>query len=109
MLGRIVQDDGKDASKTRTKSNKWSLCGVTISLSVHSLLDGSHEFIVGLVCGEVRVVSLDIVRALEQEACLACTDHSEIVVAVAACDGLETNGLERLNCCQLGLDRKSVV
>ena len=100
-----MQDDGKDASKTRTKSNKWSLCGVTISLSVHSLLDGSHEFIVGLVCGEVRVVSLDIVRALEQEACLACTDHSEIVVAVAACDGLETNGLERLNCCQL--DRKS--
>ena len=28
LLGRIVQDDGKYASKTRAKSNKWSLCGV---------------------------------------------------------------------------------
>jgi hypothetical protein len=25
-----VQDDGKDASKTRAKSNKWSLCGVAL-------------------------------------------------------------------------------
>ena len=24
----IVQYDGKDSIKTRTKSNKWSLCGV---------------------------------------------------------------------------------
>ena len=27
-----MQDDGKDASKTRTKSNKWSLCGVALKV-----------------------------------------------------------------------------
>ena len=27
-----MQDDGKDASKTRAKSNKWSLCGVALFL-----------------------------------------------------------------------------
>ena len=32
LLGRIVQDDEKYASKTRAKSNKWSLCGVAIIL-----------------------------------------------------------------------------
>ena len=30
LQGRIVQYDGKDASKTCTKSNKWSLCGVAL-------------------------------------------------------------------------------
>jgi len=31
LQGRIVQYDGKDASKTCTKSNKWSLCGVALN------------------------------------------------------------------------------
>ena len=31
LQGRIVQYDEKDASKTRTKSNKWSLCGVALN------------------------------------------------------------------------------
>ena len=30
-----MQDDGKDASKTRTKSNKWSLCGIALNVSLH--------------------------------------------------------------------------
>ena len=34
LQGRIVQYDGKDASKTCTKSNKWSLCGVAIGYVV---------------------------------------------------------------------------
>ena len=33
-----MQDDGKDASKTRAKSNKWSLCGVALVL-YSTLLD----------------------------------------------------------------------
>ena len=33
LLGRIVQYDGKDVSKTCAKSRKWSLCGVALSKS----------------------------------------------------------------------------
>ena len=33
LLGRIVQYDGKDASKRCAKSRKWSLCGVAIDFS----------------------------------------------------------------------------
>ena len=33
-----MQDDGKDASKTRAKSNIWSLCGVALDLNVNDKL-----------------------------------------------------------------------
>lgn len=39
----------------------------------------------------------DLLSTLEQEACLAGLDHTQIVMAVAAGDGLEADGLQCLD------------
>ena len=49
------------------------------------------------------MVRLDLLRALEQETRLAGLDHTQIVIAVAAGDGLVSNGLQCLDRGQLGL------
>ena len=42
--------------------------------------------------------SSDLIVALEEETCLACSNHAEIVVAVAACDSFITDRVQRLYC-----------
>ena len=59
---------------------------------------GIIKVVVLLVCAEVWVVLFDLLGAFEEEACLACVYHSEVVIAVACGNGFKANGLKRLNC-----------
>ena len=49
------------------------------------------------------MVGFDLLRALEEEACLAGLDHPQIVEAVAAGDGVIADGLQGLHRGELGL------
>ena len=51
-----MQDDGKYASKTRAKSNKWSLCGVAFILYI--ILSASLGLFVSLVKKQLLAVDL---------------------------------------------------
>ena len=50
--------------------------------------DCVQELVVGFEGGDGWVVGFDLVGALEEEACLACLYHAQVVVAVAGCDCL---------------------
>ena len=52
------------------------------------LFDCVQELVVGFEGGDGWVVGFDLVGALEEEACLACLYHAQVVVAVAGCDCL---------------------
>ena len=56
-----MQDDGKDASKTRAKSNKWSLCGVALILL---LLGYSIVFLKGNLYNKVFIVFFNVLIIL---------------------------------------------
>ena len=43
-----------------------------------------------------------LIVALEQEACFACLDHAKVVVAVTACDGVISDGLQGFDSCVFG-------
>ena len=53
-----MQDDGKYASKTRAKSNKWSLCGVALVL-YSTLLDKTD-----IVLYNISMINLPINKLL---------------------------------------------
>ena len=61
-------------------------------------LDSFEQIVVFVVSRKLRILRLDSVCALEQEACLACLDHADIIVAVAACDSFEADRLQSLYC-----------
>ena len=65
------------------------------------LFDGSQQIVIGFERRQFRIVFLDLFGAAEQESCLACLDHCQIVVAVAAGNRFIANGLECLNGGQL--------
>ena len=56
-----MQDDGKYASKTRAKSNKWSLCGVALILL---LLGYSIVFLKGNLYNKVFIVFFNVLIIL---------------------------------------------
>ena len=56
--------------------------------SDHCGSDCVQELVVGFEGGDGWVVGFDLVGALEEEACLACLYHAQVVVAVAGCDCL---------------------
>lgn len=64
------------------------------------LFDCGEELVVGFEGGDGWVVGFDLVGALEEEACLACLYHAQVVVAVAGCDCLVANGLEGFYGCE---------
>ena len=73
-----------------------------ISDSVHCCLDRCKKLIIGLECRELRIILLDLLGRAEEEACFTRLDHAEVIEAVAACDRIEADRLERLDGCQLG-------
>ncbi len=67
------------------------------------LFDSSHKLIICFKRRKLRVILLNLLGAFEQEARLARLYHAEIVVAVAACDGIVAYGLKRLDGGELGV------
>ena len=65
-----------------------------IELSFNHFPDCIIQLIISLVCRDFRVFGFDGVGALEEEACFACLDHAEVVVAVAAGDGVVADRLQ---------------
>ena len=49
------------------------------------------------------MIFFDLFGTLEQEACLAGLNHTQIIVAVSTGDGLEADGLQRLHRSILGI------
>ena len=70
---------------------------------LHRCLDRCQQLIISLIRREIRVVVFDLVGALKEEAGLAGPDHAEVVVAVAAGNGLKADGLQSLDGAELGL------
>ena len=56
--------------------------------SNHRRPDRCQQFIIGLICRKIRIVRLDLFRTAEQEASFAGEDHIQIIVAVAAGNGV---------------------
>ena len=52
------------------------------------LFDCVKKLVVGFEGRDCGVVGFDLVGAFEEEACLACLYHAQVVVAVAGCDCL---------------------
>lgn len=65
--------------------------------------DGGQQVAVVLEGGQVRVVLLDLVGTAEEKAGLAVEDHLQIVIAVAAGDGVVADRLKGLDGGELGV------
>lgn len=69
----------------------------------HRPFNGIQQFIICLISRNIRIIGLDLVCASEKEARLAGLDHAQIVIGITAGNGLKSDGLQRLDCAELGL------
>ena len=67
-----------------------SLCSV-----LYCCLNRCQQLLIGLVRRKIRIVVLDLIGALKEEAGLAGADHAKVIVAVTAGNGLKADGLDR--------------
>ena len=71
-------------------------------LSFNHFFNCIVEFVICLICRDFRIFGFDGICALEQESCLACLDHAEVVVAVTAGDGVISDRLQSFDGCVFG-------
>ena len=71
-------------------------------LSFNHFFNCIVEFVICLICRDFRIFGFDGICALEQESCLACLDHAEVVVAVTAGDGVISDRLQSFDGCLFG-------
>ena len=63
-------------------------------LTINCLHNCVIQLVISFVSRNLRIFSLDRVGALEQESCLTCLDHTQIVVAVSTGNGVVADGLQ---------------
>ena len=61
------------------------------------------QLVICFISRNLRIFSLDSIRALEQESCFTCLDHAKVVVAVTAGNGVVANGLQGFHSGVFGL------
>ena len=61
-------------------------------LTVNCIHNRVIQLVVSFVSRELRILSLDGICALEQESCFTCLDHTQVVVAVTAGNGVVADG-----------------
>ncbi len=64
------------------------------------------KVVICLICRDFRIFGFDGICALEQESCLACLDHAEVVVAVTAGDGVISDRLPALTVVYLDFSQR---
>ena len=52
------------------------------------------QLVISFISRDLRIFSLDRIRALEQESCFTCLDHAKVVVVVPAGNGVLADGLQ---------------
>ena len=51
------------------------------------------QFVIFFVCRDLRIICLDLVCTAEEKSCLACLDHTQVIVGITACNGIESDRL----------------
>ncbi len=64
-----------------------------------SFLIAPSKLLIRLIRRNLRIVGFDFIGRAEQEACLTCLNHAEIIIGIAACDRFES---DRLQCFDRG-------